>query len=940
MIAMKTQCLTDEQLKRFLGGNMNDQAFGVVHDHVDGCESCQSRASDLDAGSVGDLGAWDDVGADESPGNSSPMGPIDPIEAESACQFAVHRLLDRRTIQDLSGVDPSGTNLSGTKLASSAIDQLGPYRILGEIGRGGMGTVCLAQHQRLKRRCAIKLLPPTRVAQPGWLDRFEREMAAVASLEHPGIVRASDAGTESGWHYLVMEYLDGLDLARVASRVGPLSIADACEVVRQASMALSHVHGNGLVHRDVKPSNLMLTRSGVVKLLDLGLVLAGDDPLSFDDRLTTVGHLMGTLPAMSPEQLMDSRGVDAAADVYSLGATLYRLIVDRWPFPSGGGIAARVLAITTQSPVPLAKVRSEVDSDLSNLVARMLDRDPAKRPSADRVAQQLQQWTGDANLKKLIRRAEAAPDAFSETGPAMLSAAAVDAPPPGRGRRRLIAGGFRSLGWLAAGVIAATVVIQIRAERGDIVVTTDGQDTQIAVLPDNGVDSAARNADPVSPMESPVQTEDTDSEAAVDPLYLGQDFDHWISVLKREQQIEAIGEAMRAIELLSREQPARRKEAARQTMLLTNQYGSVSYDHNPGWNSGIGNRDLDSSRFMGYLLQVAPKYGPEPLLGTLQEMLKVGNRHAKIAVVMTLQHYVDGWGSWTGSPESRNASRQYFAAMGQSAEGKEELTQLLAGLGEIARWSTAAQPVDRKGDGEAEFMTVSQSENTYLRQKAWGIARTLVVAADGTIDQPAWMIDYVQDQIDRAVTAYQNRSAESDLQAGARSAISPGGMTGTGMMGGFPQPVWVIDGDLLLAALEMQRDGLVTIPTDYAVAVMTAPFFAYFSDPADPQIAVDTLIQADANAKQLIAESIDQQLMLCEVIYDQNQDVQPFASLVGHSMFQLTGPIFAANVTATAPLVERISKLILATQNANDQAANLTTITQTLATLRQRIEEK
>src|SRR5262245_43861309 len=187
--------------------------------------------------------------------------------------------------------------------------QLGPYTILGPLGAGGMGAVYKALHTRLKRVVALKVLPEGRMNDPGAVARFQQEMEAIGRLDHPNIIRATDAGEAAGRHFLVMELADGLDLGQVVVRVGPASIADACELVRQAARGLQSAHERGLVHRDVKPSNLLLTVGGVVKVLDLGLArLArhGHGHGHADERLTASGDAMGTADFMAPEQGIDA----------------------------------------------------------------------------------------------------------------------------------------------------------------------------------------------------------------------------------------------------------------------------------------------------------------------------------------------------------------------------------------------------------------------------------------------------------------------------------------------------------------------------------------------------------------------------------------------------------------------------------------------------------
>ena len=448
MIAATRECLTPEELTRLVDGRMAPDDFELGAAHVDACSSCRGRVGELQLESVSGARDW------LEPADS------DPLHHETACQIAMARVCD--AAEGASAAD------------DLAVRRLGPYRLFALLGQGGMGTVCLAEHERLKRKCAIKLLSRQRVSQAGWLDRFDREMTTVASLERPNVVRATDAGHEDGWHYLVMEYLDGLDAGCVAHRVGRLETADACEIVRQAALGLAHIHASGLVHRDVKPSNLMVTRDGTVKLLDLGLVLAGDDPLEPSDRLTTLGHLMGTIPYMGPEQLVDSRSVDAAADVYGLGASLYRFLTGRHPHTNRNGFASQVLAITQTDPEPPDSLRADLDPKLSSLTMRLLDRDPSRRPTAGEVAEQLGPWAASADLPRLVREAEARRDVdgsgADRAGSAVSPFASLRpaAAPPRRRWPKFVAAACFGFLFVVAGVL-----LKLQTERGTLVVESE-----------------------------------------------------------------------------------------------------------------------------------------------------------------------------------------------------------------------------------------------------------------------------------------------------------------------------------------------------------------------------------------------------------------------------------------------------------------------------------
>jgi serine/threonine protein kinase len=194
-----------------------------------------------------------------------------------------------------------------------------------------MGTVYRAVHTRLKKPFAIKVLHIDRTADPHAVARFQRELEAIGRLDHDNIGRATDAGEVGGLHFLVMELVDGIDLSRLIRHRGPLPIADACELARQAALGLQCAHERGLVHRDVKPSNLLLSAQGELKVLDLGLALLSHGRRA-SGELTATGQVMGTADYMAPEQWEASHSVDIRAEVYSLGCTLHTLLTGRPPF--------------------------------------------------------------------------------------------------------------------------------------------------------------------------------------------------------------------------------------------------------------------------------------------------------------------------------------------------------------------------------------------------------------------------------------------------------------------------------------------------------------------------------------------------------------------------------------------------------------------------------
>ncbi len=437
---MIESCPTWEQLHDYAVGKLREDSAEQVAAHVTTCPSCDETLAQLESSSDTLLAAL------------SEAMKTDPVLAEPQLKSA------------LSLIEAIGTDLSSTAMAGEShappepLETVGGYELLVKLGQGGMGTVYKARHTKLDRIVALKVLPADRMQNAEAVRRFDREMKAVGKLSHPNIVAAHDAGEIDGRHFLVMELVDGVDLSTLLRRLGPASgaildrsrcepggkrgqpirsieidppadagglpshtinvasdpasaacmtVADACELIRQAAVGLQYANSKGMVHRDIKPSNLMLARSEhsgpQVKILDMGLALLDDQTQQRD--LTTTGQLMGTLDYMAPEQGTDSHSVDIRADIYSLGATLFKLLAGRTPFSSDkyNTPLKLMMAKASQDAPSLADVRDDLPDELVAIVDRMLARDPAARfATPAEVAAALAPFAEGANLAALL----------------------------------------------------------------------------------------------------------------------------------------------------------------------------------------------------------------------------------------------------------------------------------------------------------------------------------------------------------------------------------------------------------------------------------------------------------------------------------------------------------------------------------------------------------
>ena len=309
---------------------------------------------------------------------------------------------------------------------------LGKYKLLGHIGTGGMSSVYLAQHTRMGDKRAIKVLPKSRVRDATYLARFHLEAKAIASLNHPNIVLAYDIDNEDDVHYIVMEFVDGIDLQQLVKRDGPLDAALAGDLIRQAARGLEHAHSKGVIHRDVKPANVLIDKDGSVRLLDMGLALVMADE---EESLTVANNenVLGTADYLAPEQALNSHEVDHRADIYGLGCTLYFLLTGKPPF-SDGTLAQRIAKHQTEMPTPIRQIRTECPGELEGICVKMIQKDPRYRyQSAGDVAEALEKFAAAVPSGAKLKVASGSGGSYEGTGSSSISLDGTERPSTGQG---------------------------------------------------------------------------------------------------------------------------------------------------------------------------------------------------------------------------------------------------------------------------------------------------------------------------------------------------------------------------------------------------------------------------------------------------------------------------------------------------------------------------
>ena len=314
------------------------------------------------------------------------------VQAKGGDPRLASKISDRSVAKKLVEMKVLSTYQADQLMTGRAKLNLGPYVITDWIGQGGMGQVFKAVHQMLGRESAVKVLPLHK-STPESIENFRREIRAQAKLDHPNLVRAFDAGEDGNVHFLVVEYVPGTDLRRLVRSKGNLSVQQAANIIKQSAEGLAHAHERGLIHRDIKPGNILVTNDGVAKLSDLGLAFHLNDTEN-----TRAGKIVGTADYLSPEQIRTPLNITGATDIYSLGCTLYYAVTGKVPFP-GGTPKSKARRHLEETPWHPRRFNEEVSDDFVDLIGDMMEKDPRERiQSAQEVADRLAPWAADDDL--------------------------------------------------------------------------------------------------------------------------------------------------------------------------------------------------------------------------------------------------------------------------------------------------------------------------------------------------------------------------------------------------------------------------------------------------------------------------------------------------------------------------------------------------------------
>ena len=472
------RCYTREELQEFMLGKLPVPKTEEITDHLDQCSTCEDTVIGLEKASDTLVNLLAGSDADSSPAAYQKNPDYD--RAATAAQQVINSWVAHTDSSPQRSVDQQ---------------TIGDYEIIQTLARGGMGSVFRARHTRLEKEVAIKILPERKMQSPDAIARFSREMKIIGQMSHPTMVAATDAGAADGIHYLVMELVDGFDLGKLVGRCGPLAVADACELIRQSALGIQYAHEQDVVHRDVKPSNLMLASDSKVKVLDLGLATLGGLTGTVDE-LTTVGQLMGTLDYMAPEQCGSSQPVGPPCDVYGLGATLYKLIAGVAPYssPENDTPLKKLRAMATCEPTPIDERVTGLPVELVSIVNRCLADLPTDRfDSAADLATALESLCANHDLPGLLQRANSVASQSNGSVPLLHNPRSAQKqlnPGTHSKAKPAIAAAGSSRRWISTAIglasagfaILAGVLIYLNTTAGQLIIESEVEDVRVTVM--------------------------------------------------------------------------------------------------------------------------------------------------------------------------------------------------------------------------------------------------------------------------------------------------------------------------------------------------------------------------------------------------------------------------------------------------------------------------
>jgi serine/threonine protein kinase len=421
------------ELEAFTLGTLDNASHAAVEGHVADCPPCQERA----AGTAGD------TFVELLRSAHARIARQSDTMAEAAAQAQTPDAAEAVTLTSPASADSADAET--VDFVPQELARHERYRVVRLLGKGGMGSVYEAEHRVMRRAVALKVINRAYTARRDAVERFRREVRAAARLAHPNIVTTYDAEDAGDTYFLVMEYVEGVSLARLVKERGPLPVAEACAYVRQAALGLQHAHERGIVHRDVKPHNLIRCTDGVVKVLDFGLAALTAER---GGGLTEENAVMGTPDFMAPEQAEDARDTDIRADVYSLGCTLYFLLTGQVPYPVS--TALRKILAHREQPVPsIRRARPEAPPELARVLTHMLAKKPEDRYlTPGEVAVALEPFASAKRTK----------EPKSKLG-------------------RLAAAAVLFLGILGAGI----AVYRIQTDKGELAITSESDDVEVVI---------------------------------------------------------------------------------------------------------------------------------------------------------------------------------------------------------------------------------------------------------------------------------------------------------------------------------------------------------------------------------------------------------------------------------------------------------------------------